>query len=171
MENFNLNWRDRVQVNWYAKDNVDSSLPNGYVITRVNQCNNLNGIIYLYTDGRMSVSTLANIEDVSTQFANEIKDKIVQKLQEISTDDQWQSLDMIINDLGTRVNPTDWQGLNLTFELFGRRSDGQDGEDKNYRINFGWRNGRGEERKGYRVYDDTAQPQYLADLIDELLAK
>jgi len=171
LESFNLNWRDRVQPNWYAKDGVDSSLPNGYVITRIHQCGDVPAIIYIYTDGRMSVSTLGNIEDVNIDSANELKQKILNKLGSIASNDDYQDLDIIINDLGTNLNPTDWQGLRFTYELFGRRENGQDGKDENYRINFNWRNGRGEERLGKRVYDDTPNPQPLPDLIDDLLAQ
>lgn len=38
LESFTINYRDRDLANWIAKNNANSGLPNGYVITRIAPC-------------------------------------------------------------------------------------------------------------------------------------
>ena len=169
MESFTVNYRDRVLENWIAKDNVDSSLPNGYVITRVGACKDLQGVIYLYTEGRLSARMRINIENLTPDNADAVKEKVLEKLQNISTiQNKSLELDWIFNDLNVDVNPTDWQRGSVSYLGFGVK---ESQEATTYRINFNYNNGRGEEAHGVVIYDDTPTPQYLANIIRDLITR
>jgi len=169
LENFNISYRDRDLVNWIAKDGANSQLPNGYVINRVGACKDLNGVIYLYTDGRASVRAMMNIENLNPTTAQSMIGIVLRKAQNIGNDQTISTLEWILSDINTNVNPTDWQRASASFLGFG--FSGKSGTTRTYRINFNWNNGRGQESSGYVVYDDTPTPQPLASIIQTLISR
>jgi len=163
----NANIRDRNVINWTAKDNVDSSLPNGYVITRIDSSCAGGGIVYTHTEGNISIRAYANIEDVDPAFAEALLDKakakLVQFLEEVEL------LDYYLSDINTNASPTDWQSMSATFSGIGSEKVDESGTGS-ARVSFNWNNGRAEISKGTAVYDDTAEPQPLPTIIQYLIS-
>jgi len=162
----NANIRDRNVINWVAKDNVDSSLPNGAVITRIGNCAGGSGIVYTHTEGSINVRAYANIEDINVDSAQVIidaaKEKLVKYLDEINL------LDYYLSDLNTNASPTDWQSMSATYSGIGSTRIDDSGTGV-ARVSFNWNNGRVEISKGTSIYDDSPTPKTLPEIIQELL--
>jgi len=166
LQSANANLRDRNVINWIAKDNVDSSLPNGTVITRIGECEGSNGIVYTHTEGSISVRAYANIEDIDINTAETILEAAKQKLLKYLEDID--KLDYYLSDLNTNVSPTDWQSMSATFSGIGSEKIDDSGTGV-ARVSFNWNNGRVEVSRGTSVYDSDPQPKPLPEIIQELI--
>jgi len=172
LQSMNITWRERNVVNWIAKDNVDTTLDDGFVITMVGDCNDLQGVIYTHTEGTMNVRAFVNVEDFDTNLANALKNAVLNKVSQIATQTAdaniVSQLTWILSDLSNDVSPTDWQRGSVSYQGFGviPNSDGT----RSYRINFNWNNGRGEEASTTTVYDRDPTPQFLENIITNLIA-
>ena len=175
LQNFNINWRDRTVVNFIAKENVDSSLENGTVITRVGECQGDDGVVYTHTEGQISFRALANLEDITIQLSDDILQAVIGKYltvvspstySQVTTDD----LEAILSDLSNNVGVTEFQGMSGTYLLFGVRTP-EPTEEQSYRFSFNYNNGRGEERQGRIIYDGDNTPQPLATIISTLISQ
>jgi hypothetical protein len=161
LENVTYNERVNKQVQWIAKKGVDSSLPNGTVITRVGECDGGNGVIPLYTEATVRARSMLNINDLDTNMAKQIVQTALENLSK-HLDGDW-----ILQDIGTSVSPTSWQTANVTFMLLSNEIPEYD----TYRETINLTNGRVQTSTGHVIYDDTETPQDLATIIETLLKK
>ena len=147
--------RDQGIVNWIAKENVDSSLEVGSVITKADTCLGGDASIYTHTEGNLSVRVTATVSYVN-QDKEQIKNTALNKFDDyFRTGLQW-----ILSDVGTNVGPTDWQGGTVTYQGFGGEKipsslTGGPAGVGTARESFNWENGRLEKTFGYLTYDDT----------------
>jgi hypothetical protein len=167
LQSANASARDRNVINWIAKDNVDTSLPNGYVITRVGDCEGNSGIVYTHTEGSISVRAYANIEDIDVSTAEAIVSKAKEKLANYL--DDVNKLDYFLSDLNVNASPTDWQSTSITFQGIGSEKIDDSGTGT-FRVNFNWNNGRVQISKGSSTYDTSPEPKLLSEIIASLLA-
>lgn len=171
MQSANVNWKDQAVINWIAKDGVDTTLPNGTVITRADDCAGSGSVIYTHTEGQISARVLANFTEL-----NASRDAIIlqaeAKLIDVAVDTTGSTviadLEWILSDLGVNVSVTDWQGGTVTYQGFGTRALGT---NESYRLNFNWQNGRGEESMGTTFYDESVNTALLGDIVDDLIAE
>jgi hypothetical protein len=159
IENVNYNERVRKQVQWVAKDGVNSSLPNGTVITRVGECDGGEGIIPLYTEATVRVRVLMDITQLTPNSAQSIIDDALNNVSNNISGD-W-----VLQDLGTSASPTDWQTANITFMAMSNVIPSYD----SYRESINLTNGRVQYATGHVRYDDTNDPVDLASIVSQLL--
>ena len=149
MQSANISARDQGVVNWIAKENVDSSLPNGSVINKAENCagQSETGSIYTHTEGSLNARVVTNIENIAPN-REAIKDRILSKFSD-ATEFVQLNMEWILSDLGVNVSPTDWQGGSVTYQGFSTHGPGT----QTIRGNFNWQNGRREYGVGTLTYD------------------
>ena len=162
LENITYNERVRKQIMWEAKDGVNSSLPNGTVITRVGHCSNNEGVIPLYTEATIRVKSLLDINLLDTNLANSMVNTALENISH-HLNGEW-----ILQDISTNVSPTDWQSANVTFMMLTEQIPNN---HDTYRETINLTNGRVNVSEGKEYYDDTNTPSSLAEVVQYLLSK
>jgi hypothetical protein len=162
IESVNFNERLRTQEEWIAKPNVDSSLPNGTVITKLYECGSSNGVIPLYWEKTLRIRSLLDIANIS-----ELDEIVLSNVKSEIGDVIGNDTEFILNDISTSVSPTDWERANLSYMAI------ESPTDKGYQsFRYSWniQNGRVQETYGRTYYDNSDKPQNLADVIKYLLS-
>jgi len=169
LQSVNGTAREQAVVNWQGKDGASAALPNGYVINRAVACAG-SEVVCTHVEGNLSIRAMINVEDLTVDVSEEMKNLALAKIGscgEGST--QLDALEWVFSDMNTNVSPTDWQSASVTFQGFGPTDSACD-RPKTTRANFNWQNGRYECSTGQIKYDDTPTPEYLATVIQTLLA-
>jgi|GEM_PF-4254333 len=170
MQSASANWKDQNIVNWIAKDGVTTALESGYVITLAGECSGASAATYTHTEGQINARVVANFEDINNsrdQIINTARTKLTTVGTAHPENDVLNQLQWVLSDINVNVSPTDWQSGSVSYQGFGSRANG---ERTNYRINFSWQNGRGEEAYGQTHYDTTTTPNELGVIVDNLIA-
>ena len=177
LQSFDFSWRDNTVANYVAKNNVNSGIANGTVITTVQSCEGDDGIIYTHTEGQITFRALASIENVNESFAETLKDAVINKYPSIATNTSYRtatnqlSANAILQDVSNQVGVTEFQSLSGTYIIFGTRNKNVNDPEQTYRMNFNYDNGRGEERCGLIAYDRETTPRPVASVIQTLLTQ
>jgi len=182
LQSINGNWKDRMVINWIAKEDADSSMDSGVVINRVSDCSSGSGEgtgkIYTHTEGTVGVKAQFNInmwKSNAQTAADAIIAFAIEKLDNLTVNGagvggNFASFQRILSDISTNVSQTDWQGGGCNYQLFLTRT--LDAQNENgFRANFNFQNGQAEIGKSCTVYDDTSAPLPLATIISTLLGE
>jgi len=167
----NGRWRDRTNVQWKGKSGVDSSSPDGSVLTCLDDC----GSIYLYTD--MSITVRIYISADSVTSADVLNDclengaQILDNLGYIPHSINWHRSGLVVTDMTIDLNRNDWQSTTVTGSVIFQDDEGSTTSDRSGSANWNSRNGTGEIRETTTYYDDDCDTSDIGAIFSSLKSK
>lgn len=167
----NGRWRDRTNVQWKGKNNVDSSSPDGSVLTCLDDC----GSIYLYTDMSITVRIYISPDSITSADAlNSCLENGAQILDELGSNPHgisWNQSGLVVTDMSIDLNRNDWQSATVTGSVIFKDDDGSTDSDRSGNANWNSRNGTGEIRETTTYYDDDCDQSDLGAIFNTLKGK